>query len=371
VASTLTEAHGPASSTVGDPSLGWLRYLAEVVPLQYFADPSQALSAAANRWNERHRSWHGPAHLTDLVDRIVRIEMGHAREVLLLAALFHDVVYDPTSSTNEEESAEYLLRAVVDPQQPAVREAADIILASKWTRQPPGELARRFFALDTRQLGSEVTLAERLAYERAIFREYQWVPWPVYREKRGKFLKGWAVQFPEHKQGVAECLQLLEALAPRVAVYPGSFNPFHLGHLSVLRQAEQSFDKVIVAVGINRQKAGSAEAMEQRHDALRAQLKFHEVRAFDGLLSEFIDQLGHPVSVVRGVRDGTDLEAELRFARFLGELRPRTSVVWIGCEPEYQHLSSSAIRELESFRPGAGSRYVPAAPAIYNYSPGC
>lgn len=105
--------------------------------------------------------------------------------------------------------------------------------------------------------------------------------------------------------------------------------------------------------------------MEKRHQAVRAQLPFHEVSAFDGLLSDHLGALNYPVSVVRGVRDGTDLEAELRFARFLGELRPGTPVVWIGCEPEYQHLSSSAIRELESFKPGAGERYIPSASQAY------
>jgi phosphopantetheine adenylyltransferase len=58
-------------------------------------------------------------------------------------------------------------------------------------------------------------------------------------------------------------------------------------------------------------------------------------------------------------------EAELRYARFLGELRPETNVVWIGCEAEWQHLSSSAIRELESIAVGSGSRYVPDTVGIY------
>jgi len=73
-----------------------------------------------------------------------------------------------------------------------------------------------------------------------------------------------------------------------------------------------------------------------------------------------------PLSVVR---DGTDLEAELRYSRFLRELRPGTSVVWIGCEAELQHLSSSAIRELESIAPSSGDRYVPATEEIYGWVP--
>ena len=62
---------------------------------------------------------------------------------------------------------------------------------------------------------------------------------------------------------------------------------------------------------------------------------------------------------------GTDLEAEMRYSRFLNDLRPKTQVVWIACEAELQHISSNAVRELESFQPGAGVRYVPTQKDIY------
>ena len=107
------------------------------------------------------------------------------------------------------------------------------------------------------------------------------------------------------------------------------------------------------------------ESRKTRKTDLQSRLCFHEVAAVPGLLTDFVEQFPLPLSVVRGVRDGTDLEAELRYARFLSELRPDTSVVWIGCEAELQHLSSSAIRELESIAPGSGARYVPDTAEIY------
>jgi pantetheine-phosphate adenylyltransferase len=241
----------------------------------------------------------------------------------------------------------------------------EVIIASKWAEPPKTSPAQRFFAMDTHQLSDACPLHERMAYERAIFREYQFAPWTIYREKRAAFLRGWALKFPEHRRGVAESLELLEGLRPRIAVYPGSFAPFHLGHLSILRQAESMFDKVIVAVGINRQKVGALETAEARFADLQSRLWFHEVASFSGLLTKFVDDLGLPATIVRGVRDGTDLEAELRFSRFLNELRAETRVVWISCEAELQHLSSSAIRELESIEPGAGARYVPDRRRIY------
>ena len=84
-----------------------------------------------------------------------------------------------------------------------------------------------------------------------------------------------------------------------------------------------------------------------------------------GLVTDHVEQLDYPATIVRGVRDGTDLEAELRYARFLNDLRPETNLIWISCQPELQHLSSSAIRELEAIKPGAGSCYVPDSEMIY------
>ncbi len=337
---------------------------AALVPTGYLSSPDVLLEVA-QRWSERQRHWHGPAHALAVLRDASEAAHGADRDALLLAAVYHDVVYNPRATNNEEASAALLARHAVDPAASVIRRACALIGDSRWSQGPDTPLGRVLFDLDTRQLADGCSLAERLAYERAIFREYQWVPWREYRVKRAEFLRGWAQRFPHQRRGAEECLELLAALQPRVAVYPGSFQPFHLGHWSILRRAEQTFDKVIVALGVNRQKLASADSLRTRQDALQTQLPFHETASFDGLLSHFLDGLETTVTVVRGVRDGTDLEAELRYARFLDELRPDTAVVWISCEPLFQHLSSSALRELAAIQPGTENRYVPTAAQIY------
>lgn len=340
----------------------------KVVPVEHLANPAH-IEEVARRWSERQRVWHGPAHLLDLLRRLDSEPSDFDRDVLLLTALYHDAIYSPRATDNEDASAALLLRHAANPQSSVVTRATEIIIESKWSSAPSNPLVRRFFELDTRQLGESCTLGERLAYEMAIFREYQFASWTDYRTKRAAFFKQWAERFPEHRRGTRECMELLDGLRPRIAVYPGSFNPFHRGHLSILRQAERSFDKVVVAVGINRRKSTSAESAHARFTDLQLRLCFHEVTHFDGLLSNYLEGLGYESTIVRGVRDGTDLEAELRYVRFLDELRPGTNVVWIACEAELQHLSSSAVRELESFEPGSGDRYLPSATAIYDLVP--
>ncbi len=339
-------------------------HLATVMPLRHLRDRS-LLDDMAARWCERHRVWHGPQHLLGMLEQLATRPPGDERDVLMLAALYHDAVYDPRAANNEESSAALLFEHAADPLHKSVVRAAEIVIASKWVQRPESALIEQFFALDSHQLAAGCPLHVRLAYEHAIFCEYQWADWKLYRTKRREFLEGWARLFPEHRHGVEQCMELLAGLQPRVAVYPGSFDPFHLGHLSILRQAEAVFDKVIVAVGINRQKSTAIDSAKARHLDLQSRLRFHEVASFGGLLTRFIEELELPVTIVRGVRDGTDLEAELRFVRFLNELRPDTRVVWMSCEAHFQHLSSSAIRELEAIAPGSGERYVPGTATIY------
>ena len=341
--------------------------LAALVPTQYLRSPA-VLTEVGRRWSERQRHWHGPGHVLTLLPRAAEAAEGADRDALLLAVAYHDVVYNPRAADNEAASAVLLSGHAADPAAPVIRRAMELIHDSRWTQMPATPLGRVLFELDTRQLADDCPTAERFAYERAIFREYQWAPWREYRVKRAEFLRGWAQRFPHQRRGAEECIELLAASQPRVAVYPGSFHPFHLGHWSTVQRAEQTFDKVIVALGVNRQKVTTADSLRTRQEALQKQLPFHETVAFDGLLSGFLDGLETEATVVRGVRDGTDLEAELRYARFLEELRPGTAVVWISCQPQFQHLSSSAIRELASIEPGAESRYVPTAAQIYGLS---
>ena len=344
-----------------------VQHLAALMPTSPLRGPEQ-LKDVVRRWHERHRVWHGPGHLMTLVDRIMASSPDD-RETLLLTALYHDAVYDPRRADNEEASAELLRTHAADAAHPVISKAIALIIASKWSAPPTTPLARRFWEWDCEQLAPDYPLSARLAYERAVFKEYQWASWPVYRTKRREFLEHWAGLYPQHQAGTEDCIELLRGLAPSVAIYPGSFNPFHLGHLSTLRQAEKVFDKVIIGLAVNRQKAGAENTLTQRTADLQDRLRFHEVVAIPGLLTGYLEESDLPISVVRGVRDGTDLEAELRYARFLNELRPGTNAVWIGCEPELQHLSSNAIRELESIHPGAGQRYVPDTAQIYDLVP--
>ena len=201
-----------------DGSAALTAELERLIPHQHLRSVS-LLGEVARRWSERQRFWHGPGHLRAMLTEIEGMGSGGGdRETLLLAALYHDAIYDPKAADNEEASAALLRSHAVDPQSAIIARTADLILASRWNRPPETALEKRFFALDTRQLADDIPRRERLAYERAIFRAYQWADGTTYREKRAAFLQGWARLYPQHERGARECQELLAGLEPRIAV---------------------------------------------------------------------------------------------------------------------------------------------------------
>lgn len=127
-----------------------------------------------------------------------------------------------------------------------------------------------------------------------------------------------------------------------IAIYAGSFSPFHQGHYNILQKAEQIFDKVIIARGINPEKKIPVTEFPEK-------IRDRQIVCYDGLLTDFINTLGYNVTLIRGLRNSTDLQYELTQYRYLQDLMPNIKVVSIFCDKEFEHISSSAIRMLEPF----------------------
>jgi pantetheine-phosphate adenylyltransferase len=105
----------------------------------------------------------------------------------------------------------------------------------------------------------------------------------------------------------------MDSISPRIAVYPGSFDPITLGHLNVIERASRLFDRLIVGVGVNAEKQGMLFAVAEREELIRettSHLGNIEIQTFEGLAVDFVRQTGAMV-MVRGVRPITDIAAEL------------------------------------------------------------
>ena len=133
----------------------------------------------------------------------------------------------------------------------------------------------------------------------------------------------------------------------KTALFPGSFDPFTLGHLDVLQSALKLFDKVIVAVGYNYNKKGFFPLdirVEIIKDAIKGLDKV-EVRAFDGLTVDFCKKVGANC-IISGIRTTTDFELESVIAQANKQMAPEISSVFIPSSHDYSFISSTVVRDV-------------------------
>ncbi|NPB06928.1 MAG: pantetheine-phosphate adenylyltransferase [Aquificae bacterium] len=138
-------------------------------------------------------------------------------------------------------------------------------------------------------------------------------------------------------------------MGERVAVYPGTFDPPHYGHLDIVRRSARLFDRVVVAVAERPRKNllfPVADRVEMFRQMVR-ELPNVEVKAFNGLLYEFVRKEGYGV-VVRGVRLFTDFEYELQIAMTNFKLGGVETVFMMPSQ-EFIHISSTIVRDVASY----------------------
>jgi len=285
---------------------------------------------------ESHRFYHTINHLDEIVTELESKGFGSNTE-LLLATVFHDIIYDPRSTTNEEDSAKYF-NEVFQGDTSLKGEVTQIILDTK-DHKPKSKLSKIFSEADLNILNQP--FSKLLEYESQIFKEFQFVDHSIYREKRIEVLK--YLQESVNNPDLAYLIDYVKFHKPRIAVYPGSFNPFHKGHYNILQKAEKIFEKVIIARGTNPEKEKSTPVLPEV-------LKYRQNATYEGLLTDFISQLGYEVTIIRGLRNGSDLQYELNQYRYIQELSDKNlSLIAIFCDMEFEHISSTAIRQLEKY----------------------
>lgn len=133
----------------------------------------------------------------------------------------------------------------------------------------------------------------------------------------------------------------------KTALFPGSFDPFTLGHLNILKRALTMFDSVVVGVGVNQDKRSMFDD-NQRIDIIK--------QATEGLQGVIIDKYdcltvdychAHGIHhIVRGVRNFIDFDNEKAIADANRKLAPDIETIIIPTAQEYAHISSTAVRDV-------------------------
>ncbi len=154
----------------------------------------------------------------------------------------------------------------------------------------------------------------------------------------------------------------------RTAIFPGSFDPFTLGHLDVLRSALQLFDKVIVAVGYNSTKNGGFFDPDTRVEIIKkatAGLKNVEVCSYTGMTIDIAREKGASC-IIRGLRTTTDFELESVIAQANKKMAPDIQSIFIPSSHEYSFISSTVVRDV-LVNGGDASHFLPYGIDINDY----
>ena len=133
-----------------------------------------------------------------------------------------------------------------------------------------------------------------------------------------------------------------------IALFPGSFDPYTIGHYSIVERALPLFDKIVIAVGVNRNKQ-SLMSEEKRVEAIRSLYESNdkvEVISYDGLTVDAAKKYGARF-LLRGVRQVADFEYERNLAEVNRNISGLETIL-LYTLPEYAHISSSIVRELAS-----------------------
>ncbi|HEX7342627.1 MAG TPA: pantetheine-phosphate adenylyltransferase [bacterium] len=147
--------------------------------------------------------------------------------------------------------------------------------------------------------------------------------------------------------------------APRVAIYPGSFDPITFGHIDILERTAALFDRVVVALAVNLEKKPLFSLKERREMIREAvvHLPTVEILEAEGLMVEFARRQG-AIALIRGLRAISDFEYEFQMALMNRKLAPRLNTVFLMPHDNYTYLNSTIVREVARFG-GDVSPFVP------------
>jgi pantetheine-phosphate adenylyltransferase len=153
----------------------------------------------------------------------------------------------------------------------------------------------------------------------------------------------------------------------KIAVFPGSFDPFTIGHFSIVNRALPLFDKIIIAIGYNSSKK-SFISLENRKQLIRDVFEGNnkiKVDHYEGLTVDFCIRMNAKY-LLRGLRTSADFEYERAIGQVNKAMRPELESVFLLTAPEYTPVNSTIVRDILLHK-GNADKFLPPGVDIKKY----
>ena len=156
----------------------------------------------------------------------------------------------------------------------------------------------------------------------------------------------------------------------KIAIFPGSFDPFTVGHESIVRRATQIFDRIIIMIGYNTNKKPFFP-LEKRVRWISEVFKDDvniTVETHEGLTVDFCKKVGARY-ILRGLRTSADFEFERAIAQVNKQMYPDIETVFLLTIPEHTPVNSTIVRDI-IMHGGDASRFLPKSLKMSEFKPG-
>ncbi len=156
----------------------------------------------------------------------------------------------------------------------------------------------------------------------------------------------------------------------RIAIFPGSFDPFTIGHESIVNRALPLFDKIVIMIGYNANKK-SFFSIEKRLKWIKQVFQGEDkikVQTYDGLTVDFCKEVNAKY-ILRGIRTSSDFEYERAIAQVNKKMHPEIESVFLLTLPEHTPVMATIVRDI-IFHGGDASMFLPKSLDISEFNRG-
>ena len=145
----------------------------------------------------------------------------------------------------------------------------------------------------------------------------------------------------------------------KTVIYPGTFDPIHMGHIDIVERASRIFDEVIIAIAVNIDKNPLFTIQERMDlaDGATSHLKNIKTLSTEGLIADFAKKHS-ACGLIRGLRHVSDFEFEFQMATMNNHLNPDVSTLLMVTSDKYVHINSSMVKNVSKLN-GDIAKYVP------------